>query len=162
MKKIIVIFLLCLSVIVMWSPGSAQMVTDMTEITAIAPEDVLMVVKYPFVATSSRKITWANILANMGNITVSSMSMACVDGTARMEVCNNTSRSPASGKNELYPVSNIWRVNTNGTQSYLGHFVSVPATATSSCNPGQFSADASYIYVCYGTSTWRRSSASSF
>jgi hypothetical protein len=162
MKRILVIILLCLAFIIPGCRVSAQKITDMTEATSIAAEDILLVVKYPFVTTSTKKITWANILANMGNITAGTITQTCVDGSARIEACDNTSRAPASGKNELYVEGNVWKVNSNGTESYMGHFVSVPSAATTACNPGQFSADASYVYVCYGTNTWRRSSASSW
>jgi hypothetical protein len=71
-------------------------------------------------------------------------------------ITNNSARSPTALKNELYPEGNIWKVNSNGIETSMGHFVAVPSTATDACNPGQFSASATYLYICYGTNTWRR------
>jgi hypothetical protein len=49
-----------------------------------------------------------------------------------------------------------------GTLSTAGRFVTVPVTATTGCTTGDFSADASYIYVCIATNSWRRSAAAAW
>ncbi|WP_368762132.1 hypothetical protein [Klebsiella pneumoniae] len=38
----------------------------------------------------------------------------------------------------------------------VGSMVAVPASATASGSPGQWAADASYLYVCVASNTWRR------
>lgn len=41
-------------------------------------------------------------------------------------------------------------------------FVSVPANSSSAGTVGQFSANASFLYICTATNTWRRVAISSF
>jgi len=124
--------------------------------TSIAPEDLLVVHKYPFTTSSTQKITWAQILANMGAVTVTSLTVSDVPNNNRVRISNNTSRSPAAGVWELYPES-VWKVNTNGVESIMGHFVTtLPTSPTSSGVPGQMAMDSSYFYFCYGTNTWAR------
>jgi hypothetical protein len=43
-----------------------------------------------------------------------------------------------------------------------GKWVSAPATATTTCVQGDFSGDASYLYICYATNTWRRVATSTW
>ncbi|KWX71621.1 hypothetical protein AMQ84_27250 [Paenibacillus riograndensis] len=59
---------------------------------------------------------------------------------------------------------------TNGLRKYYdgaswqqySRFVSVPASATATGKSGDWSADASYVYVCYATNLWRRVATSSW
>lgn len=47
-------------------------------------------------------------------------------------------------------------VKSDLTEVRLGSYVSVPASATATGSVGQWSADASFIYVCHATNTWKR------
>jgi len=75
---------------------------------------------------------------------------------AYIGITNNTTRAPTATSYELYPET-VWKVNTNGTETYMGHFVTAPVSSNGTCTQGQFSADVNYIYVCYLTNTWARS-----
>lgn len=44
----------------------------------------------------------------------------------------------------------------------VGRFVSVPGTSSTACTIGDFSADASFVYFCHATNTWRRASTSTW
>lgn len=44
----------------------------------------------------------------------------------------------------------------------IGLRVSVPVTATGNCVSGSWAADASFLYVCFATNSWRRSAVSSW
>jgi hypothetical protein len=43
-----------------------------------------------------------------------------------------------------------------------GGWVSPPATSTSTGTAGQFSANATYFYICIATNTWRRVATETF
>ncbi|MEK4882565.1 MULTISPECIES: hypothetical protein [Paenibacillus] len=58
-------------------------------------------------------------------------------------------------------VSHKLRVNFgvppfNSSGNYLSTFVAVPASATATGNPGEWSSDANFMYVCHATNTWKR------
>lgn len=65
-----------------------------------------------------------------------------------------------SGINQLIQSVN----NLTGTidQKAPDYFTGVPSSSSSSGQAGQFSADASYLYVCIAANTWRRVALSSF
>jgi hypothetical protein len=50
-----------------------------------------------------------------------------------------------------YPV-----VSLDGVWRRVGTFVAAPASATASGKAGHLATDASYIYVCTATDTWKR------
>jgi hypothetical protein len=89
-----------------------------------------------------------------GNIVASITSQGATNDNY-IKIINNSSRAATASVYELYPET-AWKVNTNGTESYMGHFVTAPTTGTDACTQGQFSGDANYVYVCYGTNTWVR------
>ena len=155
MKRIIMLFGIIL-ITMMSTPAMAQQIPDLGAATLIDINDLLIVHKYPFTTSSTQKITWAQILANMGAGVFSSVTVSDATNDNRIRITNNTSRSPSSSVNELYPEGNIWKVNENGTEKIMVKYVSVPASPTSSGEAGEISADGSYIYVCYGTNTWAR------
>jgi len=92
---------------------------------------------------------------------LSALQIGGATNNAYIGITNNSSRAATASSYELYPET-VWKVNTNGTETYMGHYVTAPTTATDTCTQGQFSADATHIYVCYGTNTWTRSTASAW
>jgi len=52
------------------------------------------------------------------------------------------------------------RVKENG--NIVVSFVAVPSTATSTGKQGQMAADASFLYICYATNSWRRVAVASW
>ena len=71
---------------------------------------------------------------------------------------NGTIGSPATGTKAI--ASDIsGNVTIPGT---LGITLSTPATSGATCVAGQITADASYVYVCTATNTWKRAALSSF
>jgi hypothetical protein len=155
MKKIIV-FVLIIMISMIVNSGYAQKIPDLGAATFIDVNDLLIVHKYPFTTSSTQKITWAEILANMGAAIFSSVTVSDVTNNNRIRITNNTSRSPGASVNELYPEGNIWKVNENGTEKIMTKYVSVPGSPTAAGEAGEISSDGSYFYLCYGTNTWMR------
>jgi len=156
MKKLIILFIVCL---VLWYMNicQAQKIPDLGAATSIGVNDLLIVHKYPFTDSSTQKITWAQILANMGAGTFTSITVSDVTNNNRIRISNNTSRFPSAGVNELYPEGNVWKVNENGVEKIMGKFVTtLPTSPTSSGTTGEMAMDSSYFYFCYGTNTWAR------
>jgi hypothetical protein len=52
--------------------------------------------------------------------------------------------------------SNTWFPGTDNDGVPFSTFVAVPTSATATGNPGEWSADANYIYVCHVANTWKR------
>jgi hypothetical protein len=53
-------------------------------------------------------------------------------------------------------------VKTSSTVESITTSVAVPSTATSTGTPGQIAADASWVYVCTATDTWKRAAIASW
>ena len=53
-------------------------------------------------------------------------------------------------------VNGLMTLSVDGTM--VGFRVGVPATATTACSQGSWSADSSFYYICVATNTWRRAS----
>jgi hypothetical protein len=161
MKKIVIVFIgfmLMFGVIQSQAqsptPGT---IPAMTAASSIASQDLLIVHKYPFTDSSTQKITWAAILANMGAGVLSSITVADVTNDNRIRITNNTSRTPGTSVNELYPEGNVWKVNENGSERIMAKFIDTPPTSpTSSGTTGELAMDSTYFYFCYGTNTWGR------
>lgn len=53
---------------------------------------------------------------------------------------------------------------TGGAANFSSHSVSgsTPSSSTATCTAGQITWDASYLYVCTATNTWKRSALSTF
>jgi hypothetical protein len=155
MKKLFILFIFIILIL----PGTmakAQKITDLGAATSISSNDLIIVHKYPFTTSSTQKLTWAEVLANMGAGVFSSVTVSDATNDNRIRITNNTSRSPGASVNELYPEGNIWKVNENGTEKIMVKYVSVPASPTAAGEAGEISADGSYFYICYGTNTWIR------
>jgi hypothetical protein len=156
MKKIFALFgaiLLILTVTL----AMAQKIPDLSAASSIEINDLLVVHKYPFTDSSTQKIPWAAVLANMGAGVFSSITVADVTNNNRIKITNNTNRSPAASVNELYPEGNIWKVNENGVEKIMGKFIATPPTSpTSSGEAGEMAMDSTYFYFCYGANTWAR------
>jgi hypothetical protein len=45
---------------------------------------------------------------------------------------------------------------SDGEGAPFGQFVAAPGAANTACQPGHFSADATYLYVCHAANTWKR------
>jgi hypothetical protein len=79
-------------------------------------------------------------------------------GTAPLEFTVGTNlSSPVGGTVEYDGYAAYLTVNSPSVvRKTLGTFVSAPASSTSPGNPGDFSADANYIYHCVSTNVWVR------
>jgi len=49
----------------------------------------------------------------------------------------------------------LWPAS-DGAGAPLSQFVAVPASATAAGTPGEWSADANYLYICYASNSWKR------
>jgi hypothetical protein len=64
--------------------------------------------------------------------------------------------------NLLSLVNNVGQVLKAIQQTFPGQFVAVPATSSSAGIPGQFSYNASFLYLCVASNSWRRIALSTF
>jgi hypothetical protein len=152
-----IILLVIATLVSITNTSIAQKIPDLTAASSIAENDLLIVHKMPDTTSSTQKITWAAVLANMGAGVFSSITVADVTNDNRIRITNNTSRTPGTSVNELYPEGNIWKVNENGVEKVMGKFIATPPTSpTSSGELGEMAMDSTYFYFCYGTNTWGR------
>jgi hypothetical protein len=95
MKKIIIL-LTMVSVALMTNVAVAQKIPDLSAASSIGVNDLIVVHKYPFTDSSTQKLTWAAVLANMGAGVFSSITVADVTNDNRIRITNNTSRTPGT------------------------------------------------------------------
>jgi hypothetical protein len=73
--------------------------------------------------------------------------------TGRVYFRARTIRFTSNGNYVLVDTDDLTAQRAHGALSIR---VDVPATATSAGEPGMWSSDASFLYVCHATDTWRR------
>ncbi|BDG03444.1 glycoside hydrolase family 55 protein [Anaeromyxobacter oryzae] len=68
----------------------------------------------------------------------------------------------AADTGQLRFASTVRRPASDSAGAPLATFVAVPRTSTSSCNPGEWSADTTFLYVCVAPSSWKRTPVASW
>jgi hypothetical protein len=97
-------------------------------------------------------------------------STSTASGSAVIELIGQTLGGAVSSQENLFQIKNdttsVLKLTTAGqlkiSDDPVGTKVAVPASATATGTPGQWAADASYLYVCTATDTWKRTALSTW
>lgn len=153
-------------------------VTQLTELTAVDQNDILMIVDDPSGTPISKKATAKNVLLSAHTCTANTS----VAGTDEIVLIADPGGTPAVNRATVAQLFKAFHGLTANTAVLTTDevciiddpsgspaaqrctvanllakiWVSAPANAGAAGTAGQIAYDASYLYVCTGANTWRR------